>query len=71
METNARQEHTKLWLIAAMISLCVNVVSDMLKIVGVSALLKCSDAFYDSASQTLQSIAHRIVEADQMFHGNR
>lgn len=51
-----------------MISLGVNVVSDMFKIVGVSALLKCADRVYDSATEILQSIARRIVEADEKFH---
>eukprot|EP01043_Picozoa_sp_COSAG02_P045429 COSAG02_NODE_4149_length_5710_cov_6.668330_5_plen_64_part_00 len=58
------QDHTKIWLIATMISLSLGVVSEMVKLVVLSTLFKIMERFSDAGAEILLVIAGELASRD-------
>ena len=56
----AEQDHTRLWFIAAMTSMGMQMVSDTIKIVAMSAVLKIAEKFSDVGAEILHAIASQF-----------
>ena len=56
----AEQDHTRLWFIATITSLGMQVVSDTIKIVAMSAVLKIAEKFSDVGAEILHAIASQF-----------
>eukprot|EP01043_Picozoa_sp_COSAG02_P027267 COSAG02_NODE_1600_length_11742_cov_33.722838_11_plen_61_part_00 len=58
------QNHTRLWLIATLISLGMGVVSDTVKVVAISIVLKHFERFSDVGEEIIHAIAGELESND-------
>ena len=56
----AEQDHTRLWFIASMTSLGMQIVSDTIKIVAMSAVLKIAEKYSDVGGEILRAVASQF-----------